>query len=528
MKDFKGDSDRKFFERSTSSLLLFFFILITCFSVITPVSAGPDDDFHLASIWCADGKNAKTCSEFTSDEYRTYGKIPGDLSVLISCKSRDISISPNCKDDADTGIATFVRVNNGEYPSIFYKFFNLFVSQDSLKSIIIMRLFNSCLVFLSICFAIALLPIRSSTKILQFSFLLLVPFPLFLLGTNNPQSWSAFLIIPVYFIVSNILVDFNYLKRKILVLQNLFLMVTVIMIIGSRGDGIYLILFLIAIVCLANFKHIDKIKIPIVGFWIIAGFVLDRIFGPRNFALAVSNMESEGRSFTFHNIMELPGFLLGIFGAKGDSGYLSLGSYDLPLPSISWVAIALSLALLLSGGHSDNYHKFAFVVGLFGVAIICLYGMNQQMANTAGFFQPRYLLGFVFITLLVGIDKNLERITQLKYFAILFLSTLCYATFIYAVILRYSSGIRVESSEYLQMFAAPNTYVSKSLIHWEWISGSVHGLYSFNSELIFFIMLALSLSLSTSLYLMRKYYLRLDSVSQRNTIFGVNPLLKSN
>jgi hypothetical protein len=226
--------------------------------------------------------------------------------------------------------------------------------------------------------------------------------------------------------------------------------------------------------------------------------------------------------------MELPGFLLGIFGGKGDSGYLSLGSYDLPLPSISWVSTVLAIFLLLTAGYNYRYHNFAFILGLLGVASICLYGMNQELANTAGFFQPRYLLGFLFITLIVGIEKNLDRITQLRYSAVLFLSTIGYASFVFAVILRYSSGIRVEVSEYLQLFAAPNTYVSKSLIHWEWISGSIHGLYSFNSKFVFSLMIFLSLSLSTSLYLMRKYYLRLDSVSQRNTLFGVNPLSKSN
>jgi hypothetical protein len=522
------DDNRKSFLRTSIAFLFFFFALVSFFSVTTPVFAGPDDDYHLASIWCADGQNSKMCSDFTNDEYTTYGKIPADLSGLLSCKSRDISVSLNCENHAKFGTASFIRINDGSYPNIFYKFFNLFVFQDSLNSIVIMRLINSFIIFLSICFAIALLPVRSSSKIFQSIFLFLVPFPLFLMGTNNPQSWSVILIIPVYFIFSSILIDSNSQKRKILILQILFLLITFFMIIGSRGDGVYLILFLIVIVCLANLKHLDKSRIVIVGFLIFATFLLNRIFGPRKFSLGVSNMESEGRPFTLHNILELPGFLLGIFGAKGDSGYLSLGSYDLPLPSISWVAIVLSIVLLLSGGYGNKSHKFTFVVGLLGVAFICLYGMNQQLANTSGFFQPRYLLGFVIITLLIGIDKNLHQISKGRYFAALSLTTVGYASFMYAVILRYSSGIRVEASEYLQMFAAPNTYVSKSTIHWEWFSGSVHGLYSLNSAIIFSLMLVLSLGLSISLHAMRRCYLRLDSVSQRNTMFGVNPLSKSN
>ena len=254
------DDSRKSFLRTSIAFLFFFFALISFFSVTTPVFAGPDDDFHLASIWCADGHNSDTCSEITHDEYTTYGKIPGDLTGLLNCKSRDISVSSICKDYRESGVPTLTRINNGSYPSVFYKFFNLFVSQDSLNSIVMMRLINSCIIFLSICLAIALLPTRTSIKVLQFTFLLLVPFPLFLMGTNNPQSWTAILIIPVYFITSTILIDFNSQKMKILILQNLFYLVTAFMIIGSRGDGVYLILFLIAIVCLANLKHFNGPK----------------------------------------------------------------------------------------------------------------------------------------------------------------------------------------------------------------------------------------------------------------------------
>jgi hypothetical protein len=524
----KNDIGSKYFFRTALAFLFFFLSMISLFSISTPVFAGPDDDYHLASIWCAEGQKSEMCTEFTEDEYTTYGKIPGDLSGLLACKSRDISVSINCRDYADTGVATLTRINDGFYPNVFYRFFNTFVSQDALNSIVMMRLINSCVLFLLVCFAIFLLPIRSSIKIMQFFFLLMVPFPLFLMGTNNPQTWSVTLITPLYFIISNALGDFNLRKNMFLILENLYYLIATFMVIGSRGDGIYLILFLIVIVCLINLKHLNRLKILMVGFWIVIAFVLNNAFGPKTLSLASSNMESEGRSFTFHNILELPGFLLGVFGGRGDSGYLGLGSYDLPLPSISWVATALSIIIILAAGYNSTYHKFAFASGLFGVAFICIYGMNQQNANTAGFFQPRYILGFLIITLLVGMEKNIEGITQLKYFSVLLLTIIGYVSFTYAVVLRYSSGIRVESSEYLQLFAAPNTYVSKSLIHWEWFSGSLQGLYSLNSTFIFILMIFLTLCLTITLYLMREFYLRLDSVSQRNTIFGVNPLSKSN
>ena len=108
-------------------LVSLYFILNTSFSVVTPAFSGPDDDFHVASTWCAKGVEIPNCISITPGVSWSMSTVPGDLKALRSCKLRDISASMLCKEEGSRDQAGEIRSNNGGYPSLFYEINNMFV-----------------------------------------------------------------------------------------------------------------------------------------------------------------------------------------------------------------------------------------------------------------------------------------------------------------------------------------------------------------------------------------------------------------
>lgn len=495
-------------ERKTISVVVFltfvFGAILTIFSVITPVFSGPDDDFHLGSIWCSEGIDETKCKGVSRDEYTSYGQVPPDLFSLIACKGRNISEISDCSAETPRDTPTNVRINSGAYPSGFYRFFHNFILSDAKDSVLVMRIVN-IFIFISILVFSALLLNRERVLKLFFSIILTaIPFPIFLMGTNNPQTWSLLVVIPMYFVISQILDDLENQKETRVLTKNIFLIITTVMAISSRGDGIYLLAFLFTVCALNHFQRFNKRISIFFMSWISILVIMNLNFGPKSLKLSSAKMPSENESYSLHNILELPAFLLGVLGGKGDSGYLSLGSYDLPLPSISWAFLTLSIAAISLFRFEMKSKGLTVLISLLAVVFIALYGLNQQSASTSGFFQPRYLLPFLMVAATALVDMNLNFATDrriLFIFAGLFVS---FCSFAYAVILRYSTGINVEDNKYLEIFSAPNPYVAKNSIVWTELTGRTQGVIEMNSRLTFIILAILWFLLLYALFYLKR------------------------
>jgi hypothetical protein len=217
-------------------------------------------------------------------------------------------------------------------------------------------------------------------------------------------------------------------------------------------------------------------------------------------------MPSKDPGYLLHNILEFPGFILGLFGGKGDSGYLALGEFDVPLPSIAMVAIIFALIVLFSEKSKSEGSRGAIFAGTIGTCFIGLYSMHLQGASTSGYFQPRYLLAFILVLISVVLLERVEHIPNKKFQIALTSLFIGYLGYLYAVILRYSTGVYVEKSKYLEIYSMPNTYVSKETIHWKMFSGDLYGLITINTYLCFWILSISWLIILLSLYYSRNIY----------------------
>ncbi|NLB47639.1 MAG: DUF2142 domain-containing protein, partial [Microbacteriaceae bacterium] len=96
---------------------LFAFVGIGTWALASPVGAAPDDDFHLASIWCSLGDREGLCAEGEGEAERTVSE---RLIESSSCYKSESTQSAQCAIDDETTVSTSRGNFEGNYPPVFY------------------------------------------------------------------------------------------------------------------------------------------------------------------------------------------------------------------------------------------------------------------------------------------------------------------------------------------------------------------------------------------------------------------------
>jgi hypothetical protein len=106
------------------------YVALLAWAFASPIGAGPDDDYHLISTWCADGGSSH-CLPGSKDSTRT---VPSAMTE-IACFAQNPDRSAACQEavwprldgeTVETSRGNFV----GEYPPVFYAVMRVFVTDD--------------------------------------------------------------------------------------------------------------------------------------------------------------------------------------------------------------------------------------------------------------------------------------------------------------------------------------------------------------------------------------------------------------
>lgn len=185
---------------------------LICWSLSAPLNSHRDERYHIASIWCAN-ENEDLCKYLGTNKVGSQIAIikanlcvPPNIDetykrILIqqsknSCRyefadndSLDyFSTMPNGNFEIDGSIGVWLA--QGHTPSFYYKFMNLFVSENAETSIVLMRIINA-LIFCVI--LMALLTIASKkvfTGALFAISLTMIPHGFFLIAGITTNSWT--------------------------------------------------------------------------------------------------------------------------------------------------------------------------------------------------------------------------------------------------------------------------------------------------------------------------------------------------
>lgn len=390
---------------------LFAFAGLGAWAIASPVGAAPDDDYHLASIWCSLGDREGLCEPGTNAGERTVSE---RLVESSDCFARHSEQSAQCPLDDARMVSTDRGNFAGAYPPLFYSVMSVFASPDVAVSTIVMRLFNAALFVGAVAAVISLLRPGQRGPILWASVVTLVPLGVFIIPSVNPSSWA---------ILAGLLVwvtTYGYFTAKTRARRISLGVVALVLGIlgaGARGDSAVFVAFAALVAMILTYEKGRRwLKLALLSLAIIVIAALFFLSARQVTGLAAegisqgTSIAAEGASQSgtsaassvltnmIANLVELPWLWTGGTGTWG------LGWMDVPMPRSVWVVmIGVIFALLFWGLRLMTVRKGLVLLGALGALVVVplyvLYSMGVQVGD---WVQPRYLLPLMLI--LVGVS----------------------------------------------------------------------------------------------------------------------------
>jgi hypothetical protein len=381
------------------------FVALLAWVFASPIGAGPDDDYHLVSTWCAGPVTSEACIE--GPRGGDYHLVPQALAD-IACFAGHSEVSAGCQQDAiDWNVDVVVESDRGNfsmaYPPVYYAVNGLFAGSDVQISALLMRVFTVML-FLGILVVLhRLLPGHLRPALVWGWLVSTVPLGLFLIGSNNPSAWAM---IGVGASWIALLGYFETSGRRRIGLGIVFAL-SVILAAGSRGDAaLYAglgIVLVFGYAFRARREFFRAAILPAVMGLIALGFFLTS----RQSGSGVSGFSSPGASGgvppevivpeltgfaqLFYNVLNAPFIWVGSFGEWG------LGWLDTSMPAVVPLAVtAAFVGAAFAGVRRMTGRKAVIVVLVFGMLWALPVYVLQQSGNVVlEAVQPRYLLPLV-------------------------------------------------------------------------------------------------------------------------------------
>lgn len=385
----------------------------------SPVGAGPDDDFHLVSIWCAGPTADETC---VPDAEQATRDVPVALAE-IACFAFDPDASAACQGEnwswsLDAMTSTDRGNFTGSYPPFFYAVMGSLSGDDIQTSALLMRLL-SVVLFVGITTALfVVLPAHRRPTLLWGWLLTTVPLGLFLFGTNNPSVWAW---IGVGSTWIALLGYYEAEGRRKGALAVLFVL-TALMGAGSRADAAIFTGFAIAVVMAltaARHRHFVRDSILPIGVGLIAlmlfvasyfsrsgvsGFTGESYSDPIRGGAASDRAEVlEGFGLFAYNLLNVTELWTGVLGDW------ALGWLDTSMPAIVSTAAVAAFVAVGFVGLARMWPRKAIVIAAVIVVLVALpLFILQQGGDVVGNqVQARYLLPL--IVLLAGLVTLTSR-----------------------------------------------------------------------------------------------------------------------
>jgi hypothetical protein len=389
-------------------------ISLVSWTLSSPPGSSPDENFHVGSIWCADGEKDGRCEyvDYSREEIVNRVEVP---HVMDTCFIFYSAQSGDCSWDSKSVKPELVANSNGQYPNLYYQTMNVLVSEHTQVSALLMRLFNSSLASFLVLATIMLSGTRTRGAGLIGFLATLIPLAIFLVPSLNPSSWAYLGLAFAWVFQMNAMTDHESSLFKVRSNWALFIFCTALAM-GSRWDAmLYSCLSILVVTFLASkdLARIDKDKLLIPGIVFLIGvaFLINHykpsavqgagVFGNPG-SITADWDERDRNLYNLINLVELPA---GVFGLEWGIGWL-----DTPLPKIvALIGISVYMYFLIQSlPYRNNGSYFVFALLVLVIVAILFYYLWGSRIIVGEVVQPRYILPM--IPLLVGISLWSSRL----------------------------------------------------------------------------------------------------------------------
>jgi hypothetical protein len=429
------------FQKNLSANVTDFLFVVLFFGIgflwliFTPVGGSADDDFHLPSIWCANG-NSETCQFINGNEVRipealgsTY--LESGATGSPPCYVNWIGPSPSAQ-CLNTNSEEFVLTNrfnnNNYYPFLFYKVMGKLVSEDIALSVFKIKLLN-----LSIATILVLMLLRISNTKVKRSFVLttmttLSPIGYILISSTNPTSWTLLGI----FFYGTFLINLVECRKLNKMYNYIGIIVSITLALGSRYDSLLFLFIITFAILIFYYKRLSLITKYIFLINSIVALLLAIVFASRKFGsflgLNLNSSNAEQPNAILNLIVELPAFFATFVGGQkpiwvqpdGELGRnfgYGVAWLEFNFPSITGLFLTLIIFYLIVTFIRDTPKlKIFSLIFMVLSTIFLILIMRAKYSFLDGFyFQTRYLyplfLVFCFLVFLDygGLDQKLKN-----------------------------------------------------------------------------------------------------------------------
>ncbi|WP_309615956.1 DUF2142 domain-containing protein [Salinibacterium sp.] len=388
---------------------VFAFVALISWGLSSPVGSSPDDEFHLASIWCGQ-ENSRCAAGETPGERMVspellidavcYAYKPG---VSAECQGEDFGSTPGQLIESDRGNFSAL------YPPVFYAAMSLLAGSNVETSVMLMRIANAALFVGLMTTTFLLLPQRRRLTLVWASVITAVPLGMFIIPSTNPSSWA---ILSAALLWISLLGYFESTGKRKVGLAVVAL-VAAVMGAGARADAALYAILAIALVMLITARR-DA------GYWIqailpasliaVAGLLY--LTANQSAALTAGLPPVDGGiglspiGLIASNLLLVPSLWAGVFGSW------NLGWLDTALPPTVWIATLGSFCAVAYVGIGSKVRRktLALAIVLAALWLVPTVVLVRTNALVGSYVQPRYILPLMI--LLAGFALLQRRSTQ--------------------------------------------------------------------------------------------------------------------
>lgn len=380
-------------------------------SVSSPIGSSPDEDFHMASMWCPPPLETSGCPAVTENG-RIVGVYLPEYIAQPNCFAFHPRRTGECQEALSrTKLVVTKRVDNGNYPGPYYRFAHLFVGGDPDASVLGLRLFNLAACVSLIGSAITLCPRRLRPAIGWALAASVVPMGMFLVPSINPSSW-AFTGITTFWIAGIAMA--RAVNRWVFGWSTLLAASGAVMAAVARNDSIIALLLAVAAGTvlfgkwrLLSLVHVWPRRTLGWAFMVIVtlGVAIWSYASSASSAGIPATPERALRDplqvFT-NNMFEILATPAGILGAA------NLGWSDTHMgQSVTFSTIAVAGFVFMVGLADLSLRKVLALLGIGGSFLLLpIYMLQQAMAYMGDQVQPRYFLPLLPLLLAVALLRS--------------------------------------------------------------------------------------------------------------------------
>lgn len=409
----------------------------------SPAGSSPDDDFHIASVWCAYGERGGLCEPGAAPDERLVPAAILQLPCFAFRPTVDASCQNGVAEEASTELSTVTHGNwNGDvYPPLFYATLGVFASDNVAVSVVAMRVFNAVLATALLSLTLLALP-RRLRPVLGFSTALsFVPMGLAIIPSTNPSSW-ALLSAAVVFPTLLALGETSGRQRYLLLALGI---VGFVLGAGARGDAALYAALAAALAwflaarrgLFTSLASLGIIAVAFVAFLSTGQSAAVEGLGDPAAAAPV------GISLLVFNLTQLPSLWLGMF--------TNLGWLDTVISPLAVFGVVFAvIGVLFASLSTLDWRKAIGLATVLGaMALLPLYMLQASQASVGSQVQPRYLLPLFVVLVATALvpTPRAPRFDIRQVWALVLILALAQALALFDQMTRYIAGERVLNLE---------------------------------------------------------------------------------